>query len=216
VSGRDVDLWPGRLAAFRRRWEARPVDVRAAILALAYPPQPKPDVPPQSDVLATGVTRWCEETCNEVDSDAARDAADLVAELGSPEVQAATLVAAGELWSMDRRLDVTLRLDELDTLRLVVTAVSNGAGTSRDRPDSMDFVKSLLGLFPSERDAAEHALGLTRGWIELAGRPDFLESCPRDARDLEEVRQWAMSTEPGHEWYEVDGLGWVLYRSSNC
>lgn len=216
VSGRDVDLWSGRLATFRTKWEARPEGVRAAILALAYPPQVEPDVPPQSDVLAAAVAQWCEDTCNEVDSDEARDAAEQVAVLGSAEVQAATLLAASELYTMDRRLDASLRLDELDVLRLVITAVSEGSVTSRDRPESMDFVKSLIGLFPSEQDAAEHALGLTRGWLELDGRPDFLESCPADARDLEEVRQWCMSTAPGHEWFWVDGVGCVLYRSGNC
>jgi hypothetical protein len=169
-----------------------------------------------SDTLADAIAAWCEDTGNEVDGDAARDAAEQVGELANAKVQAATLLAASELYSMDRRLDASLRLDELDVLRLVITAVSEGSVTSRDRPESMDFVKALIGLFPSERDAAEHALGLTRRWLELDGRPDFLESCPSDARDLEEVRQWCMSTAPGHEWFWVDGVGWVLYRSGNC
>lgn len=166
-----------------------------------------------STTLADATATWCEETGNEVDSDEAREAVECVAELG--DAQAATLVAAGELWAMDRRLDRSLQLDELDTLRLVVRAVADGAITSRDQPDSMDFVNSLLALYGSERDAAKRALALTRASIQSTGRADILESCPTDVRDLEEVRQWCMTTPPGHEWFWVDAVGWVLYRSGN-
>lgn len=39
VSGTDVEKWPGRVARFRDKWEARPENVRAAILARAFPHQ---------------------------------------------------------------------------------------------------------------------------------------------------------------------------------
>lgn len=40
VSGTDVEEWPGKLARFREKWEARPPEVRDAILRLAHPSDP--------------------------------------------------------------------------------------------------------------------------------------------------------------------------------
>lgn len=45
VSGRDLEQWPGKLAQFRRAWEARPEEVRAEILRRAREETPQNQEP---------------------------------------------------------------------------------------------------------------------------------------------------------------------------
>lgn len=169
-------------------------------------------------VLTEAVAQWCEDTANEIDGDEATEAAEIVTTLlDQDSVQAATLAAAAEVWLRDGRLDASLKLDEVDVVRVVATAVSLGEVTSRTAPDPGDFLSTLVALLPTELDAADRALGLLRGWLEADGLGHYLETVPTrvDRHNLAEVRLCCVNTAPGYGWFEVDGVGWVVHRLGN-
>lgn len=158
------------------------------------------------------VEQWCEDTGNELAGEEADEARRISGEITDETARGHALAAASELWLRDPHLHPSLRLPELDHLTLVVTAVLSGEITSRDKPDGGDFVRDLVQLFTSERDAAERALELVRRHLGNNGQDHILESCPSTVDKLDEVRQWCNTVAPGYGWFWVDGVGWVLHR----
>lgn len=53
ISGHEVQQWPRKIALFRSRWEKRPKEVRAAILALAFPPSTDEHGEPKEHSMTT-------------------------------------------------------------------------------------------------------------------------------------------------------------------